>query len=127
MVDSGVSERLYVSHPSDDRISLNGRLCDGDGAGEDVGAQVFCFQPEPVNTVGEASGVADLAERHDVASAVVVTNRFHARRAHMVFDRCTDLEVVVVHVPDLGGIRTVQRIVYEFGALLKDVVLRSCR
>ena len=58
-----------------------------------------CFRAKPYSTRGEAETVARLARAHGWRTIVVVTSRYHERRAYVLFDRCTDakLDFVPAH------------------------------
>jgi uncharacterized SAM-binding protein YcdF (DUF218 family) len=62
--------------------------------GNDCPTQALCFRAHPYSTRGEAETVAKLAREHDWHTIVVVTSRYHVRRAHMLFSRCTDAKLV---------------------------------
>lgn len=59
-----------------------------------------CFRAKPYSTRGEAETVTRLARAHGWHTIVVVTSRYHERRAYMLFRRCTNvkLEFVPAHV-----------------------------
>jgi uncharacterized SAM-binding protein YcdF (DUF218 family) len=56
---------------------------------------------QAVQHQGEAEAVGRLARARGWRQIVVVTSRYHVRRAAMLFRRCTDarLDVVPVHAP----------------------------
>jgi uncharacterized SAM-binding protein YcdF (DUF218 family) len=51
-------------------------------------AHVLCIHADPYSTRGEAETTARLARRRHWSRIVVVTSRYHLRRARMLFDRC---------------------------------------
>jgi hypothetical protein len=55
-----------------------------------------CFRAEPYSTRGEAETVARLARTHGWHTLVVVTSRYHERRAYMLFRRCTNVKLEFV-------------------------------
>jgi hypothetical protein len=57
---------------------------------------VSCLHPHPVNTYGEAIGVADLIEVHGWDRVTVVTSPHHVTRSRLLFERCVDVPVRVV-------------------------------
>ena len=59
-------------------------------------ARALCFRAHPYSTRGEAETVARLARTHNWRTIVVVTSRYHVRRAHMLFRRCTNAKLVFV-------------------------------
>ena len=91
-----------------------------------AGPNVECFQADPYSTEGEARATERLARRQGWSRIVVVTSRYHLRRAHMLFERCTDLH------PEMVAARTTPfdylvDIPWEWGKLLYQVTIdRSC-
>ena len=59
-----------------------------DVCGSEARYEVVCFRPEPDRTQGEARAAAHLADERRWRSLVVVTSRYHATRARMLFRRC---------------------------------------
>ncbi len=66
----------------------------GTGEGEHV-----YLRPEPHSTRGEARAAAALAAERGWRSLVVVTSRYHVRRARMIFRRAWDGELRMVASP----------------------------
>jgi Uncharacterized conserved protein len=64
--------------------------------GYDCPTYALCFRAHPYSTRGEAETVAQLARTHGWHTIVVVTSRYHVRRAHMLFRRCTNAKLVFV-------------------------------
>ncbi len=88
--------------------------------------QVICFRAHPLDTRGEAEYVATLARRRHWNQLIVVSERSQSTRARMLFKRCTSAHVHIVPVSDPVS-HLPYDIVYEWGALLKALVLqRSC-
>jgi hypothetical protein len=88
--------------------------------------KVICFRADPLDTRGEAQYVARLARRNHWHQLIVVSERSQATRARMLFERCTDAHLHMVPVSD-PGFHLVYDVVYEWGAMLKALVLqRSC-
>jgi hypothetical protein len=58
--------------------------------------EVRCFHASTYSTRGEARTVAKLARRHGWHSIVIVSSRYHLRRAHMLFRRCTKAALQMV-------------------------------
>jgi hypothetical protein len=88
--------------------------------------EVICFRPDPVDTRGEAEFAARLAARHHWTSLIVVPERSQSTRARLLFERCTPARLVIVPVQD-RMVRLPGDVAYEWGALLKALVLkRSC-
>src|SRR5690606_18214088 len=67
--------------------------------GDNDGAEVVCFQPDPDRTVGEARHVGALARGRGWARIAVVTSTYPVTRARLLFRRCVDGEVVMVAAP----------------------------
>ena len=86
---------------------------------------VMCLHVTPYSTRGEAEAAGRLERQHGWRSIVLVTSRYHLRRARMLFDRCgvrpkvvaarTTVRDYVVDVP------------WEWGKLLYQLTVnRSC-
>ncbi|HLI73097.1 MAG TPA: ElyC/SanA/YdcF family protein [Acidimicrobiales bacterium] len=88
--------------------------------------EVICFRANPLDTRGEAEYVARLVHRRRWRSIIVVPEKTQSTRARLLFKRCTAVPMRMVPVDDRGS-RIVFDIAYEWGALLKALVLvRSC-
>jgi uncharacterized SAM-binding protein YcdF (DUF218 family) len=91
-----------------------------------AGPHVECFQAKPYSTEGEARATQRLARRQGWSRIVVVTSRYHLRRARMLFERCTGLR------PQMVAARTTPvdylvDIPWEWGKLLYQLTIdRSC-
>lgn len=59
----------------------------------------LCFRASPYSTRGEAQAVARLAQKRGWRRIVVVTSRYHLRRARILFRRCTGAELLFVSAP----------------------------
>ena len=72
-----------------------------DAGGDHCPVDALCFRAHPYSTRGEAETVAQLARTHGWHTIVVVTSRYHVRRAYMLFRRCTKAKLVFVpaHTP----------------------------
>ena len=68
-----------------------------------------CFRASPYSTRGEAETVSRLARARGWHTLVVVTSRYHERRAHMLFRRCTNakLEFVPAHASVQAFLRNI--------------------
>jgi uncharacterized SAM-binding protein YcdF (DUF218 family) len=75
-----VAPVLYVS---DGARETSRRLCH-----RTVPYRVVCLRPEPYSTRGEAETVGRIARERGWRRIVIVTSRYHVRRARMLFDRC---------------------------------------
>lgn len=88
--------------------------------------QVVCFRADPLDTRGEAEYAAALAKRRHWRTLMVVPERSQTTRARLLFGRCTSVEMRWVPVSDPPSHLPFD-VVYEWGALLKALVLvRSC-
>ena len=88
--------------------------------------RVSCFHASTDSTRGEARTFARLARRHDWHSIVIVSSRFHLRRARMLFRRCTNahLQIVPAHTSLLEYTRNLP---FETGKLLVQLTVeRGC-
>jgi uncharacterized SAM-binding protein YcdF (DUF218 family) len=88
LFDEGVAPNLLLSLYGETPRDLCGR------------ARVTCFHAHPFSTQGEAETVARLARARRWTSVIVVSSRYHLRRAHMLFARCTDARLQMVPAPD---------------------------
>jgi uncharacterized SAM-binding protein YcdF (DUF218 family) len=88
-----VAGTLVISDGWDPSWPEANRLCAGRAF------RVVCFHADPYSTRGEAETVARLAARRGWRSLVVVTSRYHIRRAKLLFERCFDGPVRTVGAP----------------------------
>ncbi len=90
--------------------------------------EVVCLRPSPDSTRTEAQATARLARLRGWRSMIVVTSRFHAMRARMLFRRCFDGRVEVVgEYPHYGWEFTRQAIAHEWlGLLHASLFARGC-
>ena len=87
---------------------------------------VRCFHAHPYSTEGEAETVERLGRRRRWRRIVVVTSRYHLRRARMLFERCTQRrpQVVAARTTFLDYVEVVP---WEWGKLLYQLTVdRSC-
>jgi DUF218 domain len=97
--------------------------------GKETPFEVVCFEPAPDRTQGEAQVAARLARERGWRSLVVVTSRYHATRARMLFQRCFDgdLRVVGVEPDSPAGLPSAANLVREWGGFGHAfVVERGC-
>lgn len=126
LVDEGVSQNFVVSNPkgkSDTGVST--AFCRGSHRPARA-AQVWCLQPEPVTTVGEALKLQELAGEEGWKSVVLVTNRPHSRRVRTIFERCTDLDVSVTSSEWVDTTRIPYHVLREAAGYAKFWVTRPC-
>jgi uncharacterized SAM-binding protein YcdF (DUF218 family) len=91
-----------------------------------AGVQIVCFRADPLDTQGEAEYVAGLVAQRHWKRIIVVSGRSQATRARLLFERCTPAQLVMDPVADTRS-RLFFDVTYEWGALLKALVLkRSC-
>jgi uncharacterized SAM-binding protein YcdF (DUF218 family) len=83
LFDEGVAPNLLIS-------------LYGDVPGTCKRAHVTCFHAHPFSTRGEAETVARMARAHRWKSIIIVSSRYHLRRARMLFARCTDARLQLV-------------------------------
>lgn len=76
--ERGVSQTLVISRDPA-RWRRGDKLC---------ASGFVCFHAHPYSTQGEAEEVARLARSRGWKRIVIVTNRYHLRRAQMLFERC---------------------------------------
>jgi uncharacterized SAM-binding protein YcdF (DUF218 family) len=91
--------------------------------------EIVCFRPEPDRTQGEARATSRLAAERGWRSLVVVTSRYHAVRARMLFRRCFGgaLRVVGVEPNSPRGLPSLRNVVWEWGGFAHAFVLeRGC-
>jgi uncharacterized SAM-binding protein YcdF (DUF218 family) len=90
------------------------------------GRAVICFHAKPESTVGEARTFAQLARKRGWHSAVIVSSRFHLRRARLLFARCTDAKLQVTSAKTTWS-EYARNIPLEIGKLLDQLTLnRDC-
>jgi uncharacterized SAM-binding protein YcdF (DUF218 family) len=91
-----------------------------------AGANIICFQANPYSTEGEAQEVGRLERKQGWRRIVIVTSRYHLRRARMLFDRCTGRrpQVVAAKTTVLNYLVDVP---WEWGKLVYQLTVdRSC-
>jgi DUF218 domain len=87
--------------------------------------RVMCLHVTPYSTRGEAGATGRLERRHGWKRVIVVTSRYHLRRARMLFDRCGVRPQVVAARTTLRDF--VIDIPWEWGKLLYQLTInRSC-
>lgn len=90
-----------------------------------AGVKLICFDPNPADTRGEAEYFSRLAREYRWTSIIAVTNREQDTRVRMLLGRCFRGPIYVVTSPvdSLSGVPL--KVAYEWGALLKALVLTS--
>jgi uncharacterized SAM-binding protein YcdF (DUF218 family) len=91
------------------------------------GVTLICFDPNPPNTRGEAVYVGQLARKYHWTSIILVTNREQDTRGRLLVSMCFGGPIYAETLP-LGSLKsTVYQVAYEWGALVKALVLyHSC-
>jgi uncharacterized SAM-binding protein YcdF (DUF218 family) len=91
-----------------------------------AGRNVVCFQANPYSTEGEAQEVGRLERKRGWKRIVVVTSRYHLRRARMLFERCTGRRPQVVAAKTTAWNYVVD-VPWEWGKLIYQLTFdRSC-
>lgn len=92
------------------------------------GVMLLCFNPVPASTQGEAEFVGRLARKYGWRSVALVTITPQDTRARLRIERCFAGRVYAVTAPpDPSQTNWPYQIVYQWGALLKALILqRSC-
>jgi hypothetical protein len=89
--------------------------------------RVLCFHANPLTTQGEARSIAHLANQYHWHRIIVVMPTTQATRARLRIGRCYPGQILEVGAPPQGFWAWVRGITYEWGALLKAIVLQpSC-
>ena len=104
VVEADDPEALVISH-FDGQMGLNGsgesqqQIDVTDYCEEHSGNGVICFITSEVATIGETFAVRDIAAQESWATVTVVMTRWHAFRAHYIFEQCVDndIDVNLVH------------------------------
>ncbi|MEZ0342882.1 YdcF family protein [Mycobacterium sp. pV006] len=119
---------VVLSDPYPTSDSLMRSLC----SGSVVETEVLCVRPDPPTTRGEAIAARDLATRHGWRRIVVVSWRFHLRRAELIFGQCFSRlpgSVAYVGVPDRRQLPFAvwqQIFLYQFAAMAKAMIQGPC-
>jgi hypothetical protein len=122
---AGYAPLLLVSNgfDSDGIPRSDSKLC----GSHYYGVRVVCFLPRPYTTQGEARYLARTAVADHLHTVIVVAGRAQTVRARLRVTRCFNGQVVVDPVSPTSFARGVYLVLYEWGALLKALVLqRGC-
>jgi uncharacterized SAM-binding protein YcdF (DUF218 family) len=91
-----------------------------------AGPRVVCFQAKPYSTEGEAQEVGRLERKRGWGRIVIVTSRYHLRRARMLFERCTGSRPQAV-AAKTTVLNYLVDIPWEWGKLVYQLTIdRSC-
>jgi DUF218 domain len=122
LIEDGVADNLVVSVMSE-KQRMGYPMC----TGRETGFTVFCFQPSPKTTRGEAEHMRELARQHGWKSVVVVTSTYHVSRARMIFDRCFDGSLYVVAARKrISLLDWGYQYLYQTGAYAKAALQSGC-
>lgn len=90
------------------------------------GVRLICFNPSPASTAGEAEYVGRLARKYHWDSVALVTITPQDTRARLRVERCFAGPVYVMTTPpDPSRTSWRYQIVYQWGALLKALILQT--
>jgi hypothetical protein len=87
-------------------------------------AKVLCFRPDPATTQGEGREIGRLADEHHWRRVIVVMPTTQATRARLRIGRCYPGQVLEVGVPPQGLWGWTKGVLYEWGALIKALLLQ---
>jgi uncharacterized SAM-binding protein YcdF (DUF218 family) len=124
LMKQGRAPLLMVSLGSGPDRNARRRFCADEHA-----YQVVCFVPDPDHTSGEAQEATRIAKKRSLRRLLVVTSRYHAIRAGIVFRRCFhgDLKVDGVRPDTPGGLPGIGNLIHEWGAYVYGATLaRGC-
>lgn len=125
LIREGVSDHYVVSNPGGAGDEVGYAHCHGEDRPASAEA-IWCMNPVPSSTAGEALTVSSLAESEGWSSLVAVTGRTHARRVQTMLNRCTNLDAVVVPMEIRYGELIPSQIAREIGGYLKFWVTKPC-
>jgi uncharacterized SAM-binding protein YcdF (DUF218 family) len=86
--------------------------------------ELVCFRADPLDTRGEAEYASRLVASRHWHRIIVVSERSQATRARLLFKRCTAVHLEMVPVAD-PRTHLPYDVVYEWGALLKALVVNT--
>jgi hypothetical protein len=117
--------RLATEHHAPFLVVSRGSRASGDPCPRRVPAvRLICFTPRPPTTQGEAEFVGQLARKYRWRSVAVVAITPQDTRARLRLERCFTGRVYVVTAP-IPLASWPYQIAYEWGALVKALVLQS--
>ena len=90
--------------------------------------EVICLRPSPDSTRAEARATGELVRARGWNTMVVVTSRFHATRARLLFRRCSGVTVEAVgEYPGYGRRFAARQVAHEWLSLIHTSLLaRGC-
>ncbi|MEV7637981.1 YdcF family protein [Pseudarthrobacter enclensis] len=99
-------------------------LCD---AAQFPSPDLLCFRPEPMNTRGEATAIANLVAHNHWNSVTVVTSNFHVTRAGLLIRQCTAADITMSPVSaSMTPFEWLARLVVETGGSLDALLKPQC-
>jgi uncharacterized SAM-binding protein YcdF (DUF218 family) len=127
LVRDGVAPVLVVSEDTTGRDDERVAFCaEGGTSAKLVDVEVVCRIASPYSTRGESRVVAQLAEKRDWDSIVVVSSRYHLFRAERLIERCTDTRLAMRGAPEPWW-RNVIAVPTEWAKLaLAETTRRDC-
>ena len=123
----GTGERIerglhvWQNSPSDTLLVLSEaestdqirRWCRGDDP------RILCIPPRPETTLGEAVMLDDIARDMALQRVAIVTSDYHLRRATLIDERCSSIDVVPISAGnEVGAITLVGKYLHELGGLV---------
>lgn len=88
---------------------------------------LYCFEPDPATTRGEARHFQALAEEHGWRTVIVVTFRPQISRARFIIERCFNGEVIMVESPTpVPRPRWLYEYAYQTAGYLRAFAQRTC-
>jgi uncharacterized SAM-binding protein YcdF (DUF218 family) len=97
-----------------------------DACAQRLGLRALCVRADPFSTQGEARLIAQLAHARGWHTVDVVTSQFHVYRARLIIKRCYHGRLVMVGVPNPGGMVLVRNLVLEPLKLVYHELRRGC-
>ncbi len=85
---------------------------------------VVCFEPNPIDTRGEAEYVTRLVKLRHWHRLMVVSTRTQVTRARLLFKRCTSAKLVMVPA-SVRASQLITRVAYEWAALFKALFVKT--
>lgn len=117
----GAAQALVVSNHPEDTLGQRPVPC------EEAARRpypVYCFDPSPATTQGEARAFAELARVHGWRSVQVLTFKPQVTRARVLLGRCYDGDIRML-VSDEPYSRS-EQLVYQTGAFIKVALTPGC-
>ncbi|AGS35332.1 hypothetical protein B841_09295 [Corynebacterium maris DSM 45190] len=126
LLEAGTADNLVVSHqggPTKDPAGY--ALCRGEAVPERI--DIWCMQPRPSTTTGEAQTFEELSQEQGWQTAVAVTNRPHHYRVRLNFEQCTSVEPTVASLESMNWRQAPYLVSRELGGYVKHFFTQPCR